>query len=154
MQFYPHEIAACWNCCPQRQWQDDNNFPCHIPSMACNRTQNGHSLSDGVLEPDPELCTWWGLQEGWPPVSSPPEALREWQVQLPERILGDQLSQGFGEEPIMRHWRRGSWWGRVLSHLKEAVDPRLWHQRDLNSRPDCHLPAMWSWKSTFTSLHL
>lgn len=97
-----------WNYClqqllPPRAVTRRQHLPCHIPFMAFNRPQGGHSLSDGVLEPDPELCTRGGLQEGWPPVSSSPKALCEWQVQLPERILGDQLPQGFGEEPIMRN---------------------------------------------------
>lgn len=53
----PKELLPAGTAVPQEQWQDDNTGRCHIPSIACNRTQGGHSLSDGVLEPDPEFCT-------------------------------------------------------------------------------------------------
>lgn len=61
-------------------------------------------LCHAVLEPHPELCPRGGRQERLAPLRGPPEALCEGDVQLPHRELGDDLAQGLGEQPVVRHW--------------------------------------------------
>lgn len=74
---------------------------CVIIALASSREPS--SLCHRVLEPDPELSARRGRLVGLPPLHGPPVALREGDVQLSHRELGDDLAQRLGEEAVVGH---------------------------------------------------
>lgn len=59
-------------------------------------------LSDGGLEPDPELSTSRRLKRRLPPGAGAPETLSEGEVELPYPQCCHQPSQRLREQPVVR----------------------------------------------------